>query len=747
MSKYFKLSRVKRTVALCLAMVLGFVMPVSASELSFVDGLSSMVLSGNRIYEGEVQISLSDNDVSKVLSGLMGISVEDMRALQKDSDETANVDLDDLYAKDKSSGSIKGLVDSLLTAAPELIVYTSDTGIEGVKEEIASGLTSFYSNLLDFNKMCQAFPYRSISVKYTVASYLPKELNTEVNATVTFFGKDSSSTLNIPVHFIVDKSGLLLSTSTLLGSYDLVTSILSVYNPNELDFPVIEAKNLLIERLGNIEYFAYPFVDEDITSDIDTSIDYAVEQSKLGTKLISELGAAYKGFDTSDYVKESAFGLSYSLDIEECENFVIDALTYTFKNTSTIVPAVYNAWLNYTVDNELLENKLYPVPMYELDCVQNAPEYVSEGDVAPSNCLPYIPPTREELVERYSLSADELKSVEYTVQGFLSLVLSVVEGKDYYSSTIKEIESKVTYSEDCPARAALETLDDFVLDEFVIEDINSFSKVYSVSNDWVKKNFKHTYIRESLDYDLLRGTFSQAEEFKFVYNNDVVPVTILSKVTSKPMTESAIRVNFNDVTSMHIEDIPELWEYVENTVNPVTDINIHYSTDFDNSSSIHFISDDDDIYIPSYSGYRNRVPISIERYATHYNSVLSSFVVKDGVSYIDFEVANSLLRLDCESVCDDAGKYVAVVNPDNSVYGNISAFDLYTFEDVKDWDDSPIVLLKVRDVEKFGYKVDYSYLGNIDALCKKLSELVGSPVSYLPYSVPSSTFHNIRIYR
>ena len=197
---------------------------------------------------------------------------------------------------------------------------------------------------------------------------------------------------------------------------------------------------------------------------------------------------------------------------------------------------------------------------------------------------------------------------------------------------------------------------------------------------------------------------------------------------------------------MHIEDIPELWDYVENTVNPVTDVNIHYSTDFD-GSSIYFTSEGVD-YLFGYSNYRNMTPISVERHATHYDSTSAFFVIKDGVSYIDFNVANSLLRLDCEADLDDEGKYVAVVSPDNSVYGQIPAFDLYTFEDVKDWDDSPIVLmLKVRDVEKFGYKIDYSYLGTIDSLVSKVSELYGSVVSYPEYVTCPATFHNIRIYR
>ena len=140
-------------------------------------------------------------------------------------------------------------------------------------------------------------------------------------------------------------------------------------------------------------------------------------------------------------------------------------------------------------------------------------------------------------------------------------------------------------------------------------------------------------------------------------------------------------------------------------------------------------------------------PISVERHATHYDSTSAFFMVKDGVSYIDFDVANSLLRLDLQSDIDDEGNYIAIVNPENTTYGDIPAFDLYTFVDVTDWDDSEILMLKVRDVEKFGYKVDYNYLGNIDGLCGKLSELVGSTVSYPSYIVTPATFHNIRIYR
>lgn len=730
MIKSFSFKRVKRVIALSLAMVMCFVCPVSASELSLTDGLTSLFMSGNRSYEGEVTISFNDKAIAEVVAGIVGCDVSELESL----DVVANTDLDAIYDKDKSETSLKGLITS--------IAYNEQNLTELDYENIKLTVEMLDMEVLSVYEVIRAFPYKAVNVKYNVASYLPKDLNTEVNATVTFVGKEYGDTLTIPVHFIVDKSGLLLSTSTLFGSYDLVTKLVSIYDPSAIDFPVLESKNLLIERMGNIEYFAYPFVDEDITLGVDSGLDYVVEQSKLGTKFVSELSDAYKGFDTSDYIKESASGVSYSLDMEECEDFVVDAMTYTLKNVSTIVPAVYNAWLNYTVDSELLEDTFFNIPMNETDCVQIAPEYLEEGDVAPDNCLPYIPPTREELIERYSISENELKAAEYCTQGFLGFVLSVVENNDnYYTSALKDITSKVTYSEDCPARTALEMLEDMNA-----ETVDYASSIYALSSKWLKGNFGHSYIRESVDVNILKGTFGQEEELKIVYDNAVVPVHIVSKITSKPLVDSAIKVNFNDVTSMHIEDISELWEYVENTVNPVTDVNIHYSTDSVGLSPVYF-EDADGNYVTSFSGYMNMTPISVERHATHYDSTSAFFMVIDGVSYIDFDVANSLLRLDLQSDIDDEGNYIAIVNPENTTYGDIPAFDLYTFVDVTDWDDSEILMLKVRDVEKFGYKVDYNYLGNIDGLCGKLSELVGSTVSYPSYIVTPATFHNIRIYR
>lgn len=726
MIKSFSFKRVKRVIALSLAMIMCFVCPVSASELSLTDGLTSLFMSGNRSYEGEVTISFNDKAIAEVVAGIIGCDVSELESL----DVVANTDLDAIYDKDKSETSLKGLITS--------IAYNEQNLTELDYENIKLTVEMLDMEVLSVYEVIRAFPYKAVNVKYNVASYLPKDLNTEVNATVTFVGKEYGDTLTIPVHFIVDKSGLLLSTSTLFGSYDLVTKLVSIYDPSAIDFPVLEAKNLLMERMGNIEYFAYPFVDEDITLGVDTGLDYVVEQSKLGTKFVSELSDAYKGFDTSDYIKESASGVSYSLDMEECEDFVVDAMAYTYKNASTIVPAVYNAWLNYTVDSELLEDTLFNIPMNATDCVQVAPEL----DVAPDNCLPYIPPTREELIERYSISENELKAAEYCTKGFLGFVLSVVENNDnYYTSALKDITSRVTYSEDCPARTALEMLEDMNA-----ETVDYASSIYALSSKWLKGNFGHSYIRESVDVNILKGTFGQEEELKIVYDNAEVPVHIVSKITSKPLVDSAIKVNFNDVTSMHIEDIPELWEYVENTVNPVTDVNIHYSTDSVGLSPVYF-EDADGNYVTSFSGYMNMTPISVERHATHYDSTSAFFMVKDGVSYIDFDVANSLLRLDLQSDIDDEGNYIAIVNPENTTYGDIPAFDLYTFVDVTDWDDSEILMLKVRDVEKFGYKVDYNFLGNIDGLCGKLSELVGSTVSYPSYIVTPATFHNIRIYR
>ena len=670
----------KRIISLILCMIMCFSCSVFASEPT----------NSCTHIKGELNIDINSENICKSLLDLAGNKEEDIDLFFYNGPLDIYYQEEELY-RDSKDGFIEDIYNEIIknTYFKEIFDYyvseefpniTKNDRVlleretyQELKEDIEYNFEDYYMTYPYLYKGLKDLEYKSIKIVYDIYTYLPNEIKTDVKMNIYILSDDINNSITIPVHFIVDEKGVLINSDIVLTLFDIASRI----EPSA-KVPSIEYRNLLVEQLINIDYLEITFEDTDIEE-----FEVFTENKEYFEKHIEDLLKIFNEFNFNKYIQKNN---EVYVNSEELENMFIDFLIYGYKNYDSIFESVKQSL------SELYENVLIGVLEEE--------GYSKEEII-------------EEVNQIFNIDEETKAEIDFGIKGQIYILLnalnvsseneSIKKDLETIYNKLKEIETKkyeviereedglsVCYEEvdDCIVepmncmpyyRYTYDTIDEYIYEELLdveVFELFAFLKV-------IKDKTRNSYINSKNSIDVLNGTINFNDELKFIYEDcNLINITNKYSIDNKEnkviTTEVSKKCDYNKVEYMI--------QTVENVICPINEIQIAYPDNYDY------------YYIYNWC--------DIEE--THFDSSITydygvKYELVDGSFYIESDYINACYNLKLvEKEIDGVKYFVTISNGEEILLGH------YENDDCK--------YLKVRDLEKLGYEVDYERARHLDEL-------------------------------